>query len=221
MFESTYPSEIFFRLCGPTSEEYRRSLWHLSSCWAQRGEWERVVTNLRPLVEDSIQEASVSWSHERCIIRIVRGLRELGRSQEAVDILLHVKDAYAKQNKSLTSVEAELAHHHSLQIEDVHSESSSVSPTIKKKEIQIFVKSLSGRCITVTVLSTDLVQSLHVAHRERTAISPNRVRMIYGGKQLEPERPLLDYGLQNGSTVHVVMRLLGGKHVSANGRYAM
>ena len=222
LFESTYPSEIFFRLCGPTSEEYRRSVWHLSSCWAQREEWERVVTNLRPLVENSIQEASVSWSHERCIIRIVRGLRELGRSQEAVDMLLRVKDAYAKQNKSLTSVEAELAHHHSLQIEYAHPESSSVGPTVNMKKIQIFIKSVfRGETITVTVRSTDLVQSLHVAYRERTTMSVSRIRMIYGGKQLEPERPLLDYGLQNGSTVHAVLRLLGGKYLPANGRYTM
>ena len=219
--ESTYPSETFFRLCGPTSEEYRRSLWHLSSCWAQRGEWERVVTKLRPLVEDSIQEASVSWSHERCIIRMVRGLREIGRSQEAVDMLLRVKDAYTKQNKSLTSVEAELAHDHSIQIENAHSKSSSGSPTMNGKEIQIFINTLSGKTITVTVLSTDLVQSLHVAFREREGVPVTWARMIYAGKQLEPERPLLEYGLQNGSTVHVLPRLLGGKLSSANEKYAM
>ena len=212
VFELTYPSETFFRLCGPTSEEYRRSLWRLSSCWAQRGEWERVVTKLRPLVDDSMQEASVSWSHERCIIRILRGLRELGRSQEAVDMLLRVKDAYTRQHKNLTSVEAELAHHRNLQSEYPHSESSSVSPTIDKK-IQIFVNTLMGKILTVTVRSRDLVQSLYVAYHEREGPPVNLIRLIYGGKQLEPERPLLDYGLQNGSTVYVVMRLLGGHWV--------
>ena len=222
VFQSTYPSETFLRLCGPTSEEYRRSLWHLSSYWAQRGEWERVVTNLSPLVEDSIQEASVSWSHERCIIRIVRGLRELGRSQEAVDMLLRVQNAFTKQNKSLASVEAELARHHSLQIENAHSESSSVSPTINK-EIQIFVKTLerNGRTVTIAVRSTDLVQSLYVAYHRREGYPSITCRLIYGGKQLEPERSLLEYGLQNGSTVYEVSRLLGGKHLSANDRYAM
>lgn len=218
--QSTYPSETFLRLCGSTSEEYRRSLWHLSSYWAQRGEWERVVTNLRPLVEDSLQEASVSWSHERCIIRIVRGLRELGRSQEAVDMLLRVKDTFTKQNKSLASVEAELACHHSLQIENTHSESSSVSPTIYK-EIQIFVKTITGGVITVAVRSTDSVQSLYIAVHRREGVVSSSFRLIYGGKQLEPERSLLEYGLQNGSTVHLLIRLLGGKYLLANDRYAM
>lgn len=220
VLHSTYPSETFLRLCGPTSEEYRRSLWHLSSYWAQRGEWERVVTNLSPLVEDSIQEASVSWSHERCIIRTDRGLRELGRSQEAVDMLLRVKNAFTKQNKSLAYVEAELARHHSLQIENAHSESSSVSPTIDK-EIQIFLKTHIGRTMTIAVRSTDLVQSLSGAYHRREGFSSNTFRLIYGGKQLEPERSLLEYGLQNGSTVHIVPRLLGGKHLSAKDRYAM
>ena len=213
MFQSIYPSETFLRLCGPSSEEYRRSLWHLSSFWAQKGEWEQVETKLRPLVEDSIRQTSVSWSHERCIIRTVQGLREQGRSQEAIDMLTRVKDAYTKQNKSLTSVEAELSHHHSLEIEKARSKFLRFGPTTNKA-IQIFVKSITEKTITVTVRSTDLVQSLYVAFHEREGLPSPSVRMIYGGKQLEPQRPLSEYGLQNGSTVHVVLRLLGGNLVS-------
>ena len=211
--QSTYLSETFLRLCGPTSEEYRRSLWHLSSCWAQRGEWEQVVTKLWPLVEDSMQQANLSWSHERCIVRLVRGLRELGRSQEAVDLLWQVKDAYRRQNKSLTSVEAELSHHHGLLIENAHYTNSSDSTIINKDEIQIFITTFHGRTTAVTVRSTDLVQSLYDAFDERGGVSL-KWRIIYGGKQLEPERPLSEYGLRNGSTVHAVLRILGGNSVS-------
>ena len=214
VLQSTYPSETFLRICGPTSEEYRRSLWHFSSCWAERGEWERVVTKLWPLVQDSIQKASLSWSHERCIIRTIRGLRGLGRSQEAIDLLWQVKDAYRRQNKSLTSVEAELSHHHSLLIENGHSTNSSGSAKIHQEEIQIFITTLHAKTTTVTVLSTDLVRSLYVAFDEREGWSLKEWRMIFGGKQLEPERPLSEYGLRNGSTVHAVLRLFGGSSVS-------
>ena len=35
-------------------------------------------------------------------------------------------------------------------------------------------------------------------------------RYIYGGRQLELHRMLSDYGIQNGSTIHLVLRLHGG-----------
>lgn len=45
---------------------------------------------------------------------------------------------------------------------------------------------------------------------EKDATTPNEMRLIFGGKQLEPGRMLAEYGIQKGSTLHLVLRLSGG-----------
>ncbi|KAF8138827.1 ubiquitin-related domain-containing protein [Boletus edulis] len=78
------------------------------------------------------------------------------------------------------------------------------------KEVQIFVRTLNGRTITLTVSPSDTVDSLMAKVEERTQISVDQQRLIYGGKQLEPGRLLSDYRVDRDSTLHLVLRLRGG-----------
>ncbi|XP_058448014.1 uncharacterized protein LOC131428249 [Malaya genurostris] len=77
--------------------------------------------------------------------------------------------------------------------------------------MQIYVKTLTGRTIVLSVEATDSVESLKKKVEEREDVPPNNQRLLFAGKQLEDGRFLSDYSIIKGSTVHLVLRLRGGK----------
>ena len=78
------------------------------------------------------------------------------------------------------------------------------------EDMQVFVKTLMGKTITLDVKASDTIYNVKNQIEEKEGIAPDDQRLTIAGRDLEDGKRIIDYNIQNEELVYLMCRMRGG-----------
>lgn len=88
-----------------------------------------------------------------------------------------------------------------------------IDQNLLQNQMCIYVKTLTGKHITIQIPRDASTLDLKYAVQASQGIPPDQQTLIFASHQLDDRKKLSDYNVMENSTIHLILRLRGGKPV--------